>query len=400
MAQSKRNPYRPGVGLQPTYLAGREGDIEKYVQILNGAPDIPANIRITGLRGIGKTVLLRELQATAESNSWAAIGVELEPRHCTESAFTKMLSSKADALKSDLSIAKRVKDVVRGASDVVRQAASVTFEEFTWSLAGDIDAHAKDIAELLLDATRAATNKGRVGLALLFDEAQILVDSKKPTGDHPLSALIAAVSLLQKHGIPVSLTLCGLPTLTVNLLRARTYSERMFRGISVGSLSEDAARDALTRPLEGTSVSATSELVDRVIADVDGYPYFIQLWGAELWDTTIQAGLDKFTIETLTVIEQRIQDRLDEDFYSPRVESLTPAEQDALLTSAHCPYPPLRVSDLNSASPKSPENINVLLGRLVGANVLYRPRKGEYRYTAPRFREYLLRRIESEIDKE
>ncbi len=67
-------------------------------------------------------------------------------------------------------------------------------------------------------------------------------------------------------------------------------------------------------------------------------------------------------------------------------------QQDLLLASAQCPYPPLRSSDLGSASAKTPGNVNVLLGRLVDAGALYRTRKGEYAYTAPKFRDYLLRR--------
>jgi len=84
--------------------------------------------------------------------------------------------------------------------------------------------------------------------------------------------------------------------------------------------------------------------------------------------------------------------RLDLDFYDPRVETLTPAEQDVLLATAYCNYPPLIVADLNDAIAKTPQNVNVLLGRLVESGVLYRIRKGQYEYTAPKFRDFLLRR--------
>jgi predicted transcriptional regulator of viral defense system len=63
-----------------------------------------------------------------------------------------------------------------------------------------------------------------------------------------------------------------------------------------------------------------------------------------------------------------------------------------LLASAAASYPPLVVADLNAAIDKSPANINVLLGRLVESGVLYRVRKGQYEYTAPKFRDYLVRR--------
>jgi hypothetical protein len=97
----------------------------------------------------------------------------------------------------------------------------------------------------------------------------------------------------------------------------------------------------------------------------------------------------------LNVAREDIYRRLDLDFYDPRLSTLTPAEQDLLLSSAICDYPPLIVSDLNEASDKSPKNVNVLLGRLVESGVLYRVRKAQYEYTAPKFRDYLIRRISS-----
>jgi hypothetical protein len=101
---------------------------------------------------------------------------------------------------------------------------------------------------------------------------------------------------------------------------------------------------------------------------------------------------DRLTPTLLDATRPDIYDRLDRDFYDPRLATLTPAEQDLLLASAGCPYPPLRSSDLSGASAKTPGNVNVLLGRLVDAGALYRTHKGEYAYTAPKFRDYLLRR--------
>jgi hypothetical protein len=194
--------------------------------------------------------------------------------------------------------------------------ASVSFEGFEWSLAGDLDRATHDVAAILLEATVAALKAEKRGLVLFFDEAQVLIDDKAATGSHPLSSLIAAVSTLQKQQVPISLVLCGLPTLAVNLLSARTYTERMFRGFKVDSLNFEDAAKAFTEPL------------------------------------------------------------------------------DLLLASAQRSYPPLAVAELNDASTKSNDNVNVLPGRLVKANVLCRPRKGPYLYTAPKFREYLHRRTE------
>lgn len=252
-------------------------------------------------------------------------------------------------------------------------------------------AHDKDLAKDIFDTTELAVEKGYRGLVLLLDEAQVVKDDNKSSGEHPLSMLIASISTLQRNGLPIGLVVCGLPTLTSNLLKARSYTERMFRGEEVASLRGGEAIKAFVEPLKGTGYSVDKDLVSKVIDEVEGYPYFIQLWGAELWDAAVNGGTKVFTSKLLNVIHQDIYRRLDLDFYAPRVQTLTPAEQDVLLSTINCKYPPLVVSELKEASDKTPQNINVLLGRLVESGVMYRLRQGQYEYTAPKFREYLER---------
>lgn len=251
------------------------------------------------------------------------------------------------------------------------------------------------VAQALYDAAAAAEKNGYNGCLLLLDEAQILRDDKSRSGDHPLSLLIAAVNSLQEENIPVGLVLSGLPTLKSNLLKARTYSERMFRGEEVAGLDDtDDAVAAFVKPLEATDVDASDDLVRRVIHEVEGYPYFIQLWGAELWDASREVGSKTLTPSLLDAVEPDIYRRLDNDFYDTHVESLTPAEQDLLMATVRCPYPPLKTADIRSHSPKADANVNVLMGRLAEQGVVYRIQQGIYEYTAPKFDGYLARRAE------
>lgn len=123
-----------------------------------------------------------------------------------------------------------------------------------------------------------------------------------------------------------------------------------------------------------------------------GYPFVIQLWGAELWEATQDARTDRFTVRLLDAIESDIYARLDIEFYAGRIETLTPSERDLVLATAACPYPPVRTSDIRSRSTKSGGNINVLMGRLTEQGVIFRVQKGLYEHTAPKFHEYLKRR--------
>jgi AAA ATPase domain len=390
--RSAKNPYRPGVGLTPTHLTGREREIQRFLATLRGAPEIPASIRITGLRGVGKTVLLRKLEEVAQDENWATIQLELQPQQNSNGGLIGTLSKSLDHTRRDLSIATRVRRGIESAAGAVRRVVSVEWEGITWSLAGDLAGDAAALGQEFKTTVDAAIKSGKSGFALLLDEAQVLSDDKSRDGDHPLSILISATSTLQRAGIPLALVLCGLPTLTVNLLAARTYSERMFVGEEVSSLDRRSAEDAFVLPLHDTGYTATIGLVSTVLDEVEGYPYFIQLWGKELWEIARGSGTAQLSEPLLEVAREEIYRRLDLDFYEPRIASLTPAEQDLLIDSGKCPYPPLMVSDLNSKSPKSSGNVNVLLGRLVAQNLIYRQRKGQYIYTAPGFYEYLERR--------
>ncbi len=391
-----KNPYRPGVGLNPPYLAGREGEQRRFLSTLRAAPEIPANVRLTGLRGVGKTVLLNRLNDLAGDENWATVILELEPRHNTDRGLADTLVRQLNELETKLSAVAKVRETLSRGVEAARRLVKVSYNGVDFSVAGDFSGEAAEIGKALIDTTNAGLVAGRDGLVLLIDEAQILRDERNRQGEHPLSLLIAAVSALQKVAFPVAMVLCGLPTLAVNLLAARTYSERMFKGEEVASLAADEARAAFVEPLHESGVAADSDLVDAVLAAVDGYPYFLQLWGAELWEAAVNAGVERFDSRLLELTEPEIYRRLDLDFYAPRVESLTPAEQDLLSDSAKCHYPPIVVAELNSHSPKSGGNVNVLLGRLVEANILYRPRKGQYLYTAPGFHDYLLRRVEAQ----
>lgn len=394
-AKPEKNPYRPGAATPPVHLAGREPQLARFPKVLRAAPEIPANVRLTGLRGVGKSVLLKEYEDIARREGWAVVRHQVEPRHNSEGSVSALLAQSVTAAKSRMSRARRVKAGMSTAVDAVsRRLLSVQYDDITLSLGSSEDLDL-DVSRNLYDAVEAALDTGHEGFALLLDEAQVIRDDSLRDGEHPLSMLVAAVNALQEAGLPLALVMCGLPTLRANLQRARTYSERMFRGEVIAELTGNPgpARDAFVEPLTMTTRTASEALVARVLDEVEGYPFFIQLWGAELWDAADDAGVDDFSVDLLDAIEADIYARLDEEFYAGRLETLTPSEQDVLLSTARCPYPPLRTSDIRGRSTKSEGNVNVLMGRLTDQGVLYRVQKGVYEYTAPKFHQYLQRRM-------
>ena len=388
-----RNPYRPGAAVSPLHLAGRAKELQRFVAAVKAAPELPANIRLTGLRGVGKTVLLKEFEKVARDDlGWVTSRIQVEPRHNREEALAELVIGLADQAKNQASRTARLRVKVAGVVAAARGLIKVSYEDLEFSLSPSTGEKHKTIVKALFDAALAADDNGASSYLLMLDEAQVLRDDKDRDSEHPLSLLVAAINSLQEAEVPVGLVLCGLPTLRANLMKARTYSERMFRGEEIGRLAADDAREAFVKPLEGSGVVAAEDLVDRVVTEVEGYPFFIQLWGAELWDAAAIVGAATLEVGLLDQVEPDIYQRLDRDFYEGRVESLTPAEQDLLMATAACSYPPLRTADIRGQSPKTEGNVNVLMGRLADQGVVFRVQKGLYEYTAPKFHDYLQRR--------
>src|SRR5665213_3110661 len=260
-----RNPYRPGAAVSPLFLAGRDQEMRRFGASLRGAPELPANVRLTGLRGVGKSVLLKRLEETAtDDEGWLTSRIQVEPRHNTEVDLSELILSLCHNAELQVSRTARIRETMKGVTASARGLIRVTWQDIELSL-GPVAGSDRDrsIARALFDVALTADHHGYSGYLLMLDEAQVIRDDRERDGEHPLSLLIAAINSLQEKEIPIGLTLCGLPTLRANLLKARTYSERMFRGEEIGRLARSEAVEALVRPLDGTGVTVTDALVER-----------------------------------------------------------------------------------------------------------------------------------------
>ncbi len=219
-----KNPYRPGVGTRPLYLAGRDQPLKRFRAMLRAAPEQPANMRLTGLRGVGKTVLLGEFERVAKEGDWASGFLEIQPGYNTNETLVEALTVTLATVRERLSRMERLRKAVGNAA---RQAGTlgIAWGDFALTYQPFADTGREDFAKALFEAVEMAVEKGHDGFVLLLDEAQVLRDEHtRRTGEHPLSLLISAIVALQKAELPLGLVLCGLPTLTGNLLRARSYT--------------------------------------------------------------------------------------------------------------------------------------------------------------------------------
>jgi hypothetical protein len=381
------NPFRPGNGVPPPYLAGRERALNAFEDWLLETPPLHANWTLTGLRGTGKTVLLGEFAARAERAGWLTLHRELGDRHRDDVQFAEAIVEDAEALIGRADAIAAVGQTIERTARWLRPTR-IGIGEVSVEPAYGSDAPAPpDIMRTAfaeLDATLSHTD--RPGAILLYDEGHVLADDRARER-YPLSGMLAALAAVQRDRQRVRIILCGLPTLSLNLKRARTYAERMFRHVVVDNLELDAASDALAIPLATVGRGFGLSLIGYMVDQTAGYPYFLQFFGAF---TCGRIGLQQIELADFQRIESALLHELDLAFFEDRFLTASTAEQELLLRMATRSGDRLTSADLRVATRDIP-SIRELLRRLVGRGLLYRPTRGTYRFALPLFGTYLRR---------
>ncbi len=407
-----RNPYQPGVGTTPPYLADREQQLQRFAGYLRDFPDKRRNVRVSGLRGVGKTVLLKEYRALARERDWVVLRRDLSARLCREAEFATAIAddlstalrafSNSAKLKRALAAARRaIGDITLGLPDGASIAIRPEAPDSAAILEDRITGALRHVGQLAAKADR--------GIALLYDEAHAMYDQPRQH-EYPLSALLGAFVQVQDEDeppLPVMLVMSGLPPLIQNLQAARSHAERLFRVEELGNLSLEPPQSgqpspaalALLRPAEATGTRFELALAERVAQDVDGYPYFIQKYGEALWDAGDAAGEPVITDITYRAVRHRVQDELDAEFFESRYLDAARADRLTLRVAGALGQERFEIARL--AEQFASRNANATqqsVNRLLKNNQIYRESQGVYAYTAPLFGDFLRRKHPREDD--
>ncbi len=402
-----KNPYQPGVGTTPPYLAGREPQLHRFQRILEDYPEKRRNLRITGLRGVGKTVLLKEFERIARadrSRRWVVIRRDFVPRMADEPEFVTAIAEYLREAAEQLSVRTRLRNHLADTMKAIGEVQVELADGLTMRVGGGKPVRKRIVEDRLREAFvelgRLAAAAGR-GVIFMFDEAHEVFDQPR-RGAYPLSALLSAVVAAQDEDdppLPLMLVLCGLPSLPGHLRAARSHAERLFRADELANLSLTAehgdaseAELALTRPIDGGPIRYAPRTARQVVRDVDGYPYFIQWFGEALWDAADDAGSAVIDQRIYAASRRLIQRALDHGFYEGRYGEARAGDQLTLRVAASLGGEAFAVADLNAALTSRNANANAQsVKRLLDASIVYRVKQGSYAYTAPLFGDFLRR---------
>ena len=394
------NPFRPGAGHPPPYLAGRRPEREELLRLL-GQRTILENMILTGLRGVGKTVLLDSFKPLAVDRGWLWVGTDL-----SESASIDE-EKMAIRLCTDLS---PVTSSIVVQTQAIRQAGFAAGTETTPHTLGYqnlIDTFnripgltldkLKGVLELAWQALSSAMPIR--GVVFAYDEAQNLADQSKKE-QYPLSLLLDCFQSLQRKGLPLMLVLTGLPTLFPKLVDARTYSERMFRIVFLQSLDRRESEEAIRKPIEDTEcpVHLSDDSVNTIITMSGGYPYFIQFICREVCDAFIQR-IDSGERASVPVAE--IEQKLDTDFFAGRWARATDRQRALLfvisgLDSHADEFTVQQVVEESRRAldkPFSSSHVNQMLVTLASQGLVYKNRHGRYSFAVPMLDRFIRRQV-------
>jgi len=324
------NPYVPGSGRRPREIAGREDQLVAFDTLIarTGNRLSGRGVVLSGLRGVGKTVLLNELRSHADKHGWFTVAIEAVPgeqgRATVRAKLGRELLTAArrynrPSLRARLS---QVKGSI-GSFSATIGVSGVTLGITPQAGRADTGDLELDLEEMVEDVSMALRSEGK-GFAIFIDEMQDL-------DQELLSALVSVQHTAGQREWPFYLIGAGLPNLAPTLADARSYAERLFDYQNVGPLSEEASRQALRAPAEKMGVSYTDEAVTELVDAANGYPYFLQEYGNAIWDL---APEKVFTLDDARAAVAVGGQRLDQGFFPARWERATPAERRYLTAMA------------------------------------------------------------------
>jgi hypothetical protein len=398
MMDPVRNPFAPGAGQRPPELAGRDRELAAFDVVLErvarGRPE--RSLVLTGLRGVGKTVLLGELRSMAVKRGWGAGKIEARP----DAELRRPLSAALHRAIRDLAVRHRDPERVETVLGVLKAFALRANPDGAklrerWQPGIDVPAAQGradsgdieiDLVELFTDVAELAQDVG-AGVALLIDEMQDVQPDD-------ISALCAACHELSQSGAPLVVVGAGLPHLPALLSASKSYSERLFRYVLIGQLDREDADRAVLAPVEREGAEISPLALDALFDASSGYPYFVQAYAKAAWDA---APADPITPADVAMAAPEAEVELAVGFFGSRYERATPAEREYLRAMADLTEgrdEAVGTTDVAVYLGKKPSSLSPARDNLIKKGLVYSAERGRIAFTVPHFGRFLLGREE------
>ena len=385
-----RNPFSPGAGSPPPELVGRDPVLSQARILLGrvaaGRPE--KSLLLTGLRGVGKTVLLNEIERIAVAAGYRTVSVEATE----DKRLGVLLAPFMRKVLFDLNRVAGAGDKVKRALGVLRSfigSIKVSVDDVNIGLDIEPERGSADSGDLEIDLPDLFVAVGEAALERHAPVA-VLIDEVQYFNQKELGALIMAMHKVQQRQLPVVLLGAGLPILPGLAGDSKSYAERLFSFPDIGALAPDDATKALRDPAQEAGVTFTDEALAEIFRLTKGYPYFLQEWGYQSWNV---ADASPITLDTVHHATTTVIPRLDQNFFRVRYERLTPSEKSFLRAMAALGPGAHRTGDIAEALGVKVNSLGPVRAKLIKKGMVYSPAHGDMAFTVPLFDEFMVRAI-------
>jgi hypothetical protein len=385
------NPYTPNAGAPPPALVGRDSELTNFEILLERLRRGYAeqSMLITGLRGVGKTVLLGAFEGRAHNAGWVTVATEItknEPFRPRIGSMVRRALFQLAPKRSWTDRMKRAAGVLKSFSLTITPEGSVTAGIEIEPLEGlaDTGNFSDDLTDLFLALGEAAQEQA-TGVVFLLDEVQFLLPTE-------FEALIAGLHRSVQRQLPITLVGAGLPQLPRLAGEAKSYAERLFKFPRIGQLSPPEAEAALAQPATELGVAFEGRAIDVILDYTEGYPYFIQEYGKILWDVAPEGEVIRHSVAEEA--RRAVEAKLDESFFRVRAERTTELELQYLRAMAELGQGEQTAGDVAAIMGRTSEQLGPTRARLIDKGLLYTTGHGRGAFTVPQFDRYMRRNYE------
>lgn len=387
-----KNPFSPGAGSPPPELVGRDPILEQARILLGRVRQKKSekSMLLTGLCGVGKTVLLNEIKRMADGDKYRTLSIEAHEGK----TLGRLIAPSLRSLLYDLDRIAGTGDKVKRSLAVLRSfigTLKLTVGDISIDLGIDPATGSADSGDLEIDlpnlfvAIGEAAEDRNSAVAIFIDEIQYFRSKE-------LGALIMAMHQIQQRQLPLVLLGAGLPILPGLAGESKSYAERLFSFPNIGALSQEDTTKALQDPAQKAGVTFESAALDEIFHLTKGYPYFLQEWGYVAWNS---ATTSPITLQVVSASKNKVISRLDENFFRVRFDRLTPSEKNFLRAIAELGQGARRTGDIVEILKVKITSLGPVRAKLINKGMIYSPAHGDLDFTVPLFDDFMIRAIPS-----
>lgn len=383
------NPYTPNAGAKPEVLVGRDDQLSTFDVLLQrlARGRTEQSMIVTGLRGVGKTVLLGQFRDKAAELHWRVL--EHEVNKNDDDGFRFEIAQKLRTVLLELDNKARWSDRFKRVAAVLA-SFSVSVDpngtiqtSLGVSPAEGIADHQDlpmDLTDVFLELGQVARDR-KTGIVLLFDEIQFLSEQQ-------LAALIMALHKTVQRNLPITLVGAGLPQVAELAGDAKSYAERLFKFPVIGNLNPEDAKTAFVQPAKAEEAAYTPDALDLAVETTEGYPYFIQELGYAVWGTAERSPITRDDVANAIPVYEA---KLDSSFFRVRLDRTSELQSAYLRAMAELGPDAQKASDVASVLNRESTQLGPTRAQLIDMGLLYTSHHGYASFTVPQFDKFMLR---------